>query len=170
MLIHNFDSTKPKKGTFLAASPFISNHAFKKAVILILEYNESIVSGVKINHNKNNNEENYSYNIHDGGTTDQKRIMLLHSPEKQNSNTVKITDEIYVTDLEGITNFYPKKHYAVSGYVSWIYEDFMSDIKNSEWIPVTADSEIVFDTPIIQRWYSAYFKSGIRPEFIQREA
>ncbi len=168
--IHNFKDQKTQKGTFLVSSPFISNRSFKNSVIVILEYNESIVSAIKVNHNKKCNEDTCSYRLHDGGPIDQKRIILLHSCDKRAENTTQLTSDILVTDLEETSNFYPEKYYAVSGYISWIYDDFLKEIKNSEWIPINASSDLIFDIPVVQRWHMAYNKSGIRPEFIQRSS
>ncbi|WP_187440021.1 YqgE/AlgH family protein [Candidatus Cytomitobacter primus] len=165
----NFKNHKSQKGSFLAASPFITNKTLQNAVIVILECNESIVSAVKINQTKLKQEEYCSYPMYDGGLSDHKKILLLHSGDKKLANTNQLTEDIFVTDMDETTQFYPKKYYAVPGCMSWMYEDFMKEVKNSEWIPVMGSSKLVFDTPIIKRWHEAYRSCGIRPELIQRE-
>lgn len=137
---------------------------------MILDCDESIVSAIKINQHELNRDEYYINNIYDNekNTNHHGTTFLLHDGNAKLQNSEKITEDIYVLNTEAKLNLQNKRYYAVSGCFSFIYSEFIEDLKHGEWINVHGSSKLVFDTPVVTRWHEAYRSCGIVPEMIQK--
>ncbi|USO00480.1 MAG: YqgE/AlgH family protein [Alphaproteobacteria bacterium] len=167
---YNFQHKQSYQGIFFASSPFINNRSFLNTVIFVTEDNQTLVYAIKINKLKFPREIKFSHKIHDGGLLERDKIVMIHDKSSIHPNSIQVSsksDDIFCLELNEETNFQTQRCFVVSGYNSWVYSDFMKEIKCGDWIPVGISSSLMFDIPLLTRWHEAYRLSGICPEFIQ---
>ncbi len=101
-----------------------------------------------------------------GGPVSQQRGFVLHPTEGSWQSTIAIAPEISLTASRDIIDAMasgkgPNKAQFVLGYAGWGAGQLEQELKENSWLTVPADSEIVFDTPIEQRWHTAASRLGI---------
>jgi putative transcriptional regulator len=64
----------------------------------------------------------------------------------------------------------PKKALVALGYAGWGPGQLEAEIADNAWLTIPADSRIIFDTPIEQRWSAAAKQLGIDLNLISSTA
>jgi putative transcriptional regulator len=64
----------------------------------------------------------------------------------------------------------PKKVLVTLGYSGWGAGQLEEELKRNSWINVSAAPEIIFDTPVAQRYDKALSLLGIDPRMLSQEA
>jgi putative transcriptional regulator len=73
--------------------------------------------------------------------------------------------------LEALSSGYgPRKVFVSLGYSSWGEGQLESEIKENSWLTVPADTQLIFDTPIEQRYSQALALLGISEYMLSSEA
>ena len=169
---------------FLIAMPALQNSFFKRSVIYICEHNEEGAMGIIINKPMENltisgileklkiNPENYDTTIKldkpvfIGGPLAEDRGFILHSAQQIYTSSICISDTIVITTsrdiLEAIgTQSQPENILVALGYCAWEKNQLENELMENTWLTTPANSNILFKTPIFERWREAARSIGI---------
>ncbi len=178
---------------FLIAMPTLQDPYFQRAVVYICEHNEDGAMGLIINKpaerlTVENLLKKLSINpvpraegvnldspIFLGGPLADDRGFILHTPQDNFSSSLQISDDTMITTSKDVlktmgTTRQPKNVLISLGYAGWEVGQLENEILENAWLTVKADPEILFNTPISERWHAAAKKLGIDIHNIALEA
>ena len=164
----------------LIAMPAMGDPYFSRTVTYICEHNDDGAMGLIINLpvNLTLNElleqidankpqiDSLDQQVLTGGPVAQQRGFVLHSPQSGWSSSLALSDEVMITTSKDIlmalgTEQAPDKFMVTLGYAGWGPGQLEKELAENSWLTTPADKEILFDTPIEQRWQKATEKLGI---------
>jgi len=101
-----------------------------------------------------------------GGPISQNRGFVLHRTQSGWKSSLALSDEIMITTSKDIlmalgTEKAPKQFMVTLGYAGWGPGQLEAELQANSWLTIDADSDILFNTPIEQRWQKATEKLGI---------
>lgn len=114
--------------------------------------------------------------VHRGGPVETGRGFVLHTGDFFIDNsTLAIQDGICLTAtldiLRAIAGGHgPRQAMLALGYAGWGAGQLETEIQANGWITGPADSAIIFDETIDNKWDRALAKMGISPGMLSREA
>ena len=181
---------------FLIAMPGIADDTFAGAVIYLCEHTEKGALGLVINKPIDIKLKNLfekveltldradlvDVPVYFGGPVQTERGFVLHerlggeSGEGGHYNSsLQIPGGLEMTTskdvLEALSNGAgPKKILVTLGYSGWSAGQLEEEIGRNGWINVRAAPEIIFDTPVEQRYDKALSLLGIDPRMLSQEA
>jgi putative transcriptional regulator len=96
-------------------------------------------------------------------------------PEMAYASTLRIPGGLEMTTSKDVlealsTGAGPKRVLVSLGYSAWGQGQLESEIAENSWLTVGADTRIIFDTPIEQRYEQAMALLGLQPWMISGEA
>jgi len=164
-----------QKGTFLIATPDIEGGIFFRAVVLVCEHNPNGSFGIVINKSLSlelpedilniSNLANPNVEIRAGGPVQTNQMMLLHTSEKNPSQTLQICEGVY---LGGDLNFLqeaiiseagPHIHMCF-GYAGWGAGQLEREFLDSHWFLHPASQYHLFHIPPDRLWQSLLREMG----------
>lgn len=164
----------------LIAMPALDDSYFNKTVTYICEHNEEGAMGLIINlpinltlnellaHIDADVESNplMKQKVLTGGPVSGQRGFVLHSPQTCWKNSLPLTNDVMITTSKDIlmalgTDQAPEKFLVTLGYAGWGPGQLEEEIKENTWLVAQADGDILFNTPIEQRWKKATERLGI---------
>ena len=167
-------------GHFLIAMPSLNDGFFNQAVTYICEHDESGSFGVIINQQTDISlkqviaemkiESSGSYDkdqsIFIGGPVDQGRGFILHRPTGNWSSSLVVTDSVALTTskdiLQAIANDEgPEDCIVALGYAGWSAGQLEQEMASNTWLSCPADEQIIFNTPVEERWKAAAKLIGV---------
>lgn len=103
-----------------------------------------------------------------GGPVQVERGFVLHSPHGGFSSMLPVNEEIALTTskdvLEAVASGDGPRRLLVSlGCCGWSAGQLEEEIARNGWLTVRADSHIIFDLPVEQRFFAAMKLLGIDP-------
>ena len=170
---------------FIIAMPTLNDPNFEKSVSYICEHNDEGAMGVVINRPTDltfadlceqleieiTDSDTINYPIFEGGPVETERGFILHSPIGEWESTLSITKDIGLTMSQDIiqaiaegydSNNKPPEHFIITlGYAGWSEDQIEDEISENVWLNVPAGNDILFNTPIEQRWTAAAESLGI---------
>jgi len=165
---------------FLIAMPALDDPNFFHSVTYICEHNEQGAMGIVINNpldisisdvlthmDMSVNDQMLSKNpVYFGGPVQPDRGFVIHEPIGQWDSMLEITDSIGLTTsrdiLEAINHGEgPQRSLVALGYAGWGEGQLEHELLENAWLTCPADSAIIFDTPIEDRWTAAATSLGI---------
>jgi len=168
------------KNHFLIAMPGLMDPNFYHSVTFIIEHNEEGAMGMVINqplevnlnslfkHLEIETSEEFlgDKKIMAGGPVQVERGFIVHSPSGDWESSLKINNDIAVTTSKDILKAIskgngPKDVEVILGYAGWAAGQLDQEILDNSWLSVPANPEILFHTPIKQRWKAAAQLIGI---------
>ena len=183
----------------LIAMPSMEDPNFSRTVTIICEHNQDGAMGIIVNQpttlfvdellsnldeNKtatkdaqdtsaNNTKRNEP--VYAGGPVQIDRGFILHDSDKQWESTHIIGNDLSLTTSEDILIAIARgkgpEHFLISlGYAGWGTGQLEQEISANAWLTVPYEADIIFDTPIDQRWQSAATKIGIDLHLISNQA
>lgn len=178
---------------FLIAMPGMAGDAFAGSVIYLCEHTEKGALGLVINKPidiklKNlfekveltlERDDLAEAPVYFGGPVQTERGFVLHEQQCDDgghySSSLKIPGGLEMTTskdvLEALSNGAgPKKVLVTLGYSGWGAGQLEDEIKRNSWINVDAAPEIIFDTPVEQRYDRALSLLGIDARMLSQEA
>jgi len=185
---------------FLIAMPSMLDPIFGGTVVYLCEHNTSGALGVIINKATDMSVENLLSRIdlkleiapelsalsakpaptpHDmvlyGGPVQSDRGFVLHAPDGDFSSTMPVTDAVSMTTskdiLEAVARGQGPNQMLVSlGCAGWGAGQLEDEIARNGWLTVKADTAILFDLPLEQRFVAALKLLGIDPLMLSAEA
>lgn len=172
-------------GKCLAATPWVDDERFEKAIIYVCSHNKNGAIGfvfnhqlkeysfsdlalsLPIDHQKIADTLNLSENpLYEGGPVEKIRGFVLHSPEYVREDTILVKNKIAISSsVDIITDIAfgigPKENLIALGYVAWGPNQLEKEIINNRWIVTKPSSELIFRTKDEDKWQKALDESGI---------
>ena len=168
---------------FLIAMPALQDPIFRRAVVYICEYNEDGAMGIIINKPLQNlqvegildklkipaearlPEIRLDKPVMLGGPLAEDRGFILHTPPVF-SSSIRISDNTVITTSRDVletlgTASQPSEVLVALGYASWEKGQLEQEILDNAWLTAPADMNILFKTPIADRWRDAAKLIGI---------
>lgn len=101
-----------------------------------------------------------------GGPIAQQRGFVLHSSQSGWGSSLTLSKELMITTSKDIlmalgTERAPENFIVTLGYAGWGPGQLEQELQANSWLTTPADSDILFNTPIEQRWQKATEKLGI---------
>jgi putative transcriptional regulator len=183
---------------FLIAMPGLTDKAFSRSVVYLCEHSERGALGLVINKPSDINlgvlfekielrlarPELGSAPVFQGGPVQTERGFVLHEPvfgegEKPNesvyASTMTIPGGLEMTTSKDVlealaTGSGPRKVLVSLGYAAWGEGQLESELAENSWLTVGADPEVIFDTPIEQRYDKALSLLGLQAWTLSPEA
>lgn len=171
---------------FLIAMPGLHDPNFDHGVTLMCQHSEEGALGITINRSsdltlmdvmsqlgiKCDDEDVSGQPVLHGGPVQQERGFVLHSDECRWDATSDVAPGILVTSsrdiLEAIAKHQgPQKYLVALGYAGWSPGQLENELRDNAWLSVMADSSILFDAPVEDRWTRAVGALGIEASRLQ---
>ena len=183
---------------FLIAMPSLEDASFAKSVIYLCEHNERGAMGLIINKPGDmslrhlfdkvelplRREDLMQSNVLHGGPVQTERGFVLHEPVVAENaakdtpiyaSTVSVPGGLAMTTsrdvLEALSGGAgPRRVLVTLGYAAWGQGQLESEIGENSWLTVQADLDVIFDTPIQERYARALSLLGLQPWMLSTEA
>ena len=179
---------------FLIAMPGLEDEAFAKSVIYMCEHSERGALGLIINKPSDINlkrlfekvelplerEDLTLAPVFHGGPVQTERGFVLHESmmpgeESVYASTMTIPGGLEMTTSKDVlealaTGNGPRKIFVSLGYSSWGQGQLESEISDNSWLTVAADSSVIFDTPVEQRYDKALLLLGLQSWMLSPDA
>jgi putative transcriptional regulator len=173
----------------LIAMPTLGDPYFNKTVTYICEHNDEGAMGLIINlpvnlslnqllaqlkeeldiediNVRSEHTEKLEQRVLSGGPVASERGFVLHTPQSGWSSSLSLSDDIMITTSKDIllslgTKEAPDNYMVTLGYAGWGPGQLEEELKANSWLTTLADVDILFNTPVEQRWKKATEKLGI---------
>jgi len=178
---------------FLIAMPGMGDDTFAGAVVYLCEHNERGALGLVINKPSDIRLKNLFQKVElglespelaeqpvfMGGPVQTERGFVLHDQpgeaEPAYSSTLTIPGGLAMTTSKDVLEALshgggPKRLLVTLGYSGWGAGQLEDELGRNGWLTVDATPEIIFDTPIAQRYDAAVALLGIDPRMLSQEA
>jgi putative transcriptional regulator len=165
----------------LIAMPNMLDDNFIGSVTLMCQHNDEGAIGITINrlseyslgeifaqlHIECSNDEIRKAPVLEGGPVAPDRGFVLHTPCEGFETSMKVGNEIMVTTSRDVLAAIargegPEKYVVALGYAGWSGGQLEGEMRENAWLTVAADSAIVFDSPLPQRFTMALDRLGIK--------
>ncbi len=173
---------------FLIAMPSLGDPNFHKTVTYICEHNEEGAMGITINRPTNmylsevlsqmkleiHNPSAEKTLVFNGGPVQTDRGFVLHGHDYDGDSSLSVNEQIKMTTskdvLEAIAKDEgPKELFVALGYAGWSPGQLEDEIRLNVWLNGPANSDIIFQTPIEERWQSAAALLGVEIDNISSD-
>ncbi len=174
----------------LIAMPAMQDPAFARTVIYICEHSDEGAMGVVINAPIDMNlkemveqaapgsdvsDAKGSQIIVKGGPVSPDRGFILHYPHGEWEGSMRLNDDFTVTTSKDIVACIgnengPQKQVIALGYAGWSAGQLDEELTENAWLIVPATHELVFDTPLHDRWNQSIKALGIEPWQLTEQA
>ncbi len=165
---------------FLVAMPSLSDSIFDRSVVLVCQHNEDGALGIVINkitelHMKDILSEldlevddvpEVDIPVYFGGPVQVERGLVLHDSNQSWAATIPVGSELGLTMSKDVLEAISEKRgpswcIPLLGFSGWESEQLESEMQDNLWLSTPADSSILFDTPIHERWQRAASLVGV---------
>jgi putative transcriptional regulator len=176
-------------GHFLIAMPSLNDGFFNQAVTYICEHDGTGSFGIIINQQTDitlkqvaeemkittDSDYNENQSVFIGGPVDQGRGFILHRPPGEWQSSLKVNENIALTTSKDIlqaivNNQGPADSIVALGYAGWSSGQLENEMANNTWLSCPADEQIIFNTPIEERWQAAAKLIGIDLSLLSSDA
>jgi len=104
--------------------------------------------------------------VFQGGPVAEDRGFVLHTPMEGLSSSLHLSDDLMVTSSKDVletlgTEQQPEQFLVALGYAGWEAGQLEQEVLENSWLTVPADIDIIFNTPIKDRWQKATKQLGI---------
>lgn len=169
---------------FLIAMPSLQDSRFKRTVLYVCEHNsegamglvinkpleqltlETLLEKLKITPEPRDTKIRLDRPVMYGGPLAEDRGFVLHTPQPDFGSSVAISAECMMTTSRDVletlgTKDQPKDVLVTLGYCSWDAGQLEQELLDNAWLTVEADANLLFHTPISERWVNAAKKLGV---------
>lgn len=165
---------------FIIAMPTLADNNFSHTVTYLCQHNKDGALGIVINRTtgmklaeifkqmdiKVTCQSAEEAVVFAGGPVQQDRGFVLHSSGGNWHASMEVSDSISLTTsrdvLEAIAVGEGPEHYLVAlGYAGWGEGQLEQEMLENAWLNTPCGNDIIFDTPVSQRWNAAANKIGI---------
>lgn len=172
----------------LIAMPGMVDGNFAGSVTLLCQHNDEGAIGITINrlsdfslgeilaqlHIDCSDEAIRNLPVVEGGPVAPDRGFVLHTPLDGFESSMPVSQEIMVTTSRDILAAIaegkgPEKYLVALGYAGWGGGQLEGEMRQNAWLSVEADSDIVFDLPLPNRFDSALDRLGIKVDRLHLE-
>lgn len=182
------DITSSLRNHFLIAMPALHDPNFDHSVTYICEHNEEGAMGLIINRQLAiTMEEVFSQmeikasarfdshqRVHQGGPVQQEHGFVLHSPLGAWEASMQVDDAIGLTTSRDVLTAIahaegPPQYLIALGYAGWGPGQLEQEMADNTWLSCPADSRILFELPMEERWSAAAGLLGIDLNLLSTE-
>lgn len=165
---------------FLIAMPDLRDENFERSVTLIVQHDEQGAMGLVINQPldlqlidllddaqiDSHFLQRRQQSVWSGGPVRMEQGFVLHDKPGVWQHTLKVSDELFVTTsrdlLEALASGLELENYLVLlGYAGWGAGQLEQEMAQNSWVYARASNEVIFNTPVNQRWERAAALAGI---------
>ena len=169
---------------FLIAMPALQDPIFRRSVVYICEHNpegamgiiinkplenlkiEGILEKLKITPEPRDESIRLDKPVMLGGPLAEDRGFILHTPPSNFTSSIRISDNTVMTTSRDVletlgTDKQPSDVMVALGYSSWDKGQLEQEILDNAWLTAPADLNILFKTPIADRWRDAARLIGV---------
>jgi putative transcriptional regulator len=173
----------------LIAMPGMVDQNFVGSVTLLCQHNDAGAIGITINRLSTYNlgeilaqlkiecadEAICQRPVLEGGPVAPDRGFVLHSPLQGYESSMAVGADIMVTTSRDVLTDIavgkgPDKYLVALGYAGWGGGQLEGEMLANAWLSVAADTDIVFDMPLSNRFDGALGRLGIRIDRLSSEA
>jgi putative transcriptional regulator len=173
----------------LIAMPGMVDNNFAGSVTLLCQHTAAGAIGITINRVSTftlgeifsqlqiecDDTEIRNLTVLEGGPVAPDRGFVLHSPLEGYESSMGIGKEIMVTTSRDVladiaSGSGPEKYVVALGYAGWGGGQLEGEMLANAWLSVSADTDIVFDLPLPNRFDQALGRLGIRVDQLLPEA
>jgi putative transcriptional regulator len=173
----------------LIAMPSMVDSNFVGSVTLLCQHNETGAIGITINRLSNftlgeifsqlnidcENDTLRKLPVLEGGPVAPDRGFVLHNPMEGYDSSMEVGEEIMVTTSRDVLSDIaagsgPEKYVVALGYAGWGGGQLEHEMLANAWLSVSADTDIVFDMPLFNRFDEALGRLGIKIDQLHSEA
>lgn len=160
--------------------PAMSDPNFSRSVTLLCQHNKEGAIGITINRQSEftlgellfqlniscEDQDISSMMVLEGGPVSPDHGFVLHTPVEGFDSSIRINDDIMVTTSRDILSAIasgdgPQQFLVALGYAGWGDGQLESEMRQNAWLSVPADTGILFDSALPNRWENAVGKLGI---------
>ena len=168
------------KNQFLIAMPTLLDPNFFHSVAYICEHNQHGAMAIVINQpvdltvgelieqmqHKSPNTALAKQPVFRGGPVEVDRGFVLHSSGEDWESTMPVTDTISLTSSNDIITAMaegrgPTQSLVALGYAGWGAGQLENEIRENAWLNCPANSTLLFETEVAERWEAAAKLIGI---------
>lgn len=172
----------------LIAMPGMVDGNFSGSVTLLCQHNDQGAIGITINRLSVfslgeilsqlqidcKDETIRNLPVVEGGPVAPDRGFVLHTPLAGFESSLPVSEEIMVTTSRDILAAIakgegPEKYLVALGYAGWGGGQLEGEMRQNAWLSVEADSNIVFDMPLPNRFEAALGRLGIKVDRLHLE-
>jgi len=165
---------------FLIAMPALADPHFYQTVTYICSHNEDGAMGIIINRPLGlslgdvleqmqispSSSHIGRIPIYQGGPVQADRGFVLHQPLRKWDSCIEITGAMGVATSRDIMHAIangdgPEQVFIALGYAGWAPGQLEREIMENTWLNAPADTSIIFNTPVEQRWHTAAGLMGV---------
>ncbi|HVA54865.1 MAG TPA: YqgE/AlgH family protein [Gammaproteobacteria bacterium] len=165
---------------FLVAMPSLNDPNFHQSVVYICEHNAQSALGIVINKPTNMvlndifkqlsittlDQHMGQQPVFQGGPVQIERGFVIHEPPGKWESTLILDERLGVTSSRDVLACMargqgPQKIFVALGYAGWGAGQLETELVNNSWLSMPADRNIIFETPVEQRWQAAAQLIGV---------
>jgi putative transcriptional regulator len=173
----------------LIAMPGMVDSNFAGSVTLMCQHNDAGAIGITINRVSHftlgeifaqlqldcTDDTIRNRPVLEGGPVAPDRGFVLHSPHGEYESSMKVSQEIQVTTSRDVladiaAGSGPDKFIVALGYAGWGGGQLEGEMLANAWVTVSADTDLVFDLPVPNRFDEALGRLGIQVDRLHTEA
>ncbi len=177
------------KGQLLIAMPGLNDPNFFQTVTFICEHTEDGAIGLIINRvhptlttkeifeelHISSTSKTEASQIHIGGPVHMNEIFILHGPPFNWQGCLTVSPSLAVTNSRDVLDAFsegkgPDSFLIALGCAGWGPGQLEYEIRENAWLTGTVSDEIIFKTPIENRWDVAVRNIGIDPDSLSQTA
>ena len=165
---------------FLIAMPAMRDPGFRRGVAFVCQHGEDGAMGLLINrlseyrlgdvlaqmNLKSDLSQVSDAPVLIGGPVQPERGFVLHTPHGEWESSFKISEQVCVTTSRDVLAAIaagegPHDALIALGYSGWSPGQIDAELRENAWLTTTADEQIMFHTPLEQRWHAAAALVGV---------
>ncbi|TCZ83922.1 YqgE/AlgH family protein [Lysobacter sp. N42] len=175
------DSPTPLANQLLIALPSLAEPSFSKSVALICQHDEDGALGIVMNRPSEytvgevleqmglsgGSDALRSQIVLNGGPVHRERGFVIHDGGTRWDSTLAIGDDLWLTTsreiLEAMARGEGPEHAVIAlGCAGWGAGQLEQELTvDNSWLTAPADPDLLFDTPLEQRWEAAAGRIGV---------
>jgi len=174
---------------FLIAMPSLADPNFHGTVTYVCAHNEDGAMGIVINRSLEielgevlahlgievQNGDMRRAPVLQGGPVQTERGFVIHEPCGTWDSVLQISDAIAIATSHDILHSMaagkgPNRAVVALGYAGWGAGQLEREVLDNAWLTTQADSSIIFDVALDERWEQAARMLGVDPSRLMGEA
>ncbi len=174
------DATTNLTQHLLIALPALSDPSFSRSVALICQHDDNGAMGVLVNRASEytlgevlsqmgidtSDEALRGQIVLSGGPVHPERGFVIHDDGRDWDSSLEVGESLYLTTSRDILEAMaegkgPRNALVALGCAGWGAGQLEFELGENSWLTAPSDSELLFDTPLDERWQSAAGRIGV---------